>query len=150
MARPSIRTDEMIESIVNRISEGESLRSICRDDENPTIGTFLKWCSDDEKLSQQYARAMQIRAECVFEEMEEIADDAQNDYMDKINADGSVGDRVLDTEHVQRSKLRIDTRKWILSRMNPKKYGDKQEITAVGDAVVVVRDFTGRKKESEE
>lgn len=149
MARPTIKTQELTDAIIERISNGESLRAICREDDMPNIASVLRWVAADEVLSGQYARAMEMRADGMFEEMIEIADDASNDYMDRINADGSVGDRVLDTEHVQRSKLRTDTRKWILSRMNPKKYGDKQTVETVGESLVTVRDFTGRKKESE-
>jgi hypothetical protein len=133
IGRPSSKTEDRANAIIDRIAEGESLRGICRDEEMPTVGTFLKWVAEDTILMKQYARAMELRAEVVFDEMQEIADDATNDFMDKQNQDGSIGDKALNAEHIQRSKLRIDTRKWILSRMNPKKYGDNSKLLLGND-----------------
>jgi hypothetical protein len=114
------------EEVLSRIAEGESLRSICADEGTPSKSTFLKWVSEDAELSDQYARAMERRADSLFDEMFAIADDASNDWVEREGDDGE-GYR-LNGEHVQRSRLRIDTRKWALARMNPKKYGEKQEI----------------------
>ena len=70
----------------------------------------------------------------MFEEMLEIADDGSNDWMERTGKDGETGDKVVDHEHVSRSKLRVDTRKWMLARMAPKKYGDATNIKLSGDA----------------
>ena len=70
----------------------------------------------------------------MFEEMFDIADDSSNDYMAKQYGDG-VEVQVLNSENIQRSRLRIDTRKWALSKMNPKKYGDKTDITTNGKEI---------------
>lgn len=61
------------------------------------------------------------------EELMDIADDGTNDYRQKIMPDGSTAD-VFDTDHYQRSRLRVDTRKWYLSKVLTKVYGDKQVI----------------------
>ena len=71
-----------------------------------------------------------MQADHFADEIIEIADDASNDWMERERKDGST-EAVLNYEHVQRSRLRIDARKWLMARMAPKKYGDK--ITHTGD-----------------
>jgi hypothetical protein len=119
--------------IVNRICENieknkDSLRNTLLLDNMPSMSTFLKWINEDAFKQNQYAHACEVRADAIFDEMLEIADDGTNDYMEKIRRDGT-SEEVLNSEHVQRSKLRIDARKWMLSKMNPKKYGDKLDLT---------------------
>ena len=104
---------------------GESLRAICRDDDFPAIGTFLRWVSAHSHLREQYDIAMQLRAEKYVEEIIEISDDATNDYMEKHGQD-SVG-YVLNGEFVQRSRLRIDARKWVASKLLPR-YAEKVDL----------------------
>ena len=128
-----LKSIELTNDICTRIADGESLRSICREDGYPAIGSFLRWVAEDDILREQYARAMEMRADCLFEEMTDIADDATNDFMDKVGQDGSLGDKVLNAEHIQRSRLRIETRKWVTGRMNPKKYGESSKVTLSGD-----------------
>ena len=123
----ALEKEKAIEEIINRISSGESLRSILpyqnRSEHLPHIGTFLRWVSEDEKLSEHYARAMEIRADIMFEEMLEIADDGSNDFMTITKGDKEY--EVENKEWVNRSKLRVDARKWILARMTPKKYSER-------------------------
>ena len=71
---------------------------------------------------------MASRADAMFEDMIDIADDGRNDYI--VNGDG---EERFNTEHVQRSRLRLDTRKWMLSKMLPKKYGDKITDEVIGN-----------------
>lgn len=111
--------DEVFDDICARISEGESLRSVLRSDGMPNRNTVYEWLKHDESKANQYARATNDRADTIFDEMFDIADDGAND---KVIVDGV---EKLNTDHIQRSRLRIDTRKWALSKMNPKKYGDK-------------------------
>jgi hypothetical protein len=137
---PVWKTTELMDAICNRLTEGESLRSICRDDGMPSLGTFLRWVTQDVELKEQYALALKVRADYLLEEIFEIADDSTNDYVEKLNKDGSTYVAV-DSEHINRSRLRVDVRKWSMGRMNPKKYGDfsKMEVTgADGGAVEVV------------
>ncbi|TIS00776.1 MAG: terminase small subunit protein, partial [Mesorhizobium sp.] len=76
----------------------------------------------------QYTRAREMQADTHVDEMQDIADDGSNDYITKTNADGSTTEQV-NSEHIQRSRLRIDTRKWVAERMRPKKYGSKVALT---------------------
>ena len=71
------------------------------------------------------------------EEILEIADDARNDYMEKLDDSGNLLGYTLNGEHVQRSRLRIDTRKWLMSKQNPKVYGDKLDMTTNGNDIGV-------------
>ena len=109
-------------TILAEITEGKSLRTACKEIKMSTR-TFYDWIAEDEKLQQQYAHAMEQRATALVEEMIEIADDRENDTY----VDGSGVERT-DHEHIQRSKLRVDTRKWIASKLKPKKYGDSSQI----------------------
>lgn len=138
MSRPSKFTQELANKICQRIGEGESLRAICRDPEmDVSIGTVLRWVADDEKFREQYARAMEARADAVFEELLDIVDDGQNDWMEKELKDGSVIE-VPNHEHITRSRLRFDARRWMLGKMQPKKYGDfmRQELTGKDGAAL--------------
>ena len=122
MARPSLFIDELFTAILGRIMEGESLRAICRDDGMPDRSTVSRWLIEDAERQRAYALATDIRADMVFDEVLEIADDASRDWVAK---DGAF---VLDAEHVRRSALRIEARKWALARMAPKKYGEKLDL----------------------
>jgi len=115
--------ESIFKTIIQRIELGESLRAILKDNGMPSRPLFFQWLKEDEIKINQYARATEIRADLEFDYMLEIADDSTNDYMTKVIQGEKV--EVLNTENLQRSRLRIDTRKWILARMNPKKYGEK-------------------------
>jgi hypothetical protein len=96
----------------------------------PTPPTVHRWISNDPALADCYVQAVKARAELIFDEILEITDDARNDWMEKQLENGKVIE-VLNKEHVQRSKLRVDARKWVLGCMNPAQYGNftRQELT---------------------
>lgn len=123
--RPSDYTEELAEIICLRLAEGESLRSVCRDEDMPSKQAVLRWLARNEAFRAQYVRAKEEGAEAIAEELFDIADDGSNDWMEKLDKDGEAVGYQLNGEHVQRSKLRIDTRKWYLSKIMPKKYGDR-------------------------
>jgi len=123
--RPSDYTEELAEIICLRLAEGESLRSVCSDDGMPSKQAVLRWLARNEEFRAQYVRAKEEGAEAIAEELFDIADDGTNDWMEKLDKDGECIGYQLNGEHVQRSKLRIDTRKWYLSKIMPKKYGDR-------------------------
>lgn len=125
VGRPSDYTDELAEIICLRLAEGESLRSVCSDDGMPSKQAVLRWLARNEEFRAQYVRAKEEGAEAIAEELFDIADDGSNDWMEKLDKEGNAVGYQLNGEHVQRSKLRIDTRKWYLSKIMPKKYGDR-------------------------
>lgn len=125
MAYSKNQIDKLFKRIVtNIVIEKASLRSTLALKDMPSNETFYKWLQDDKNKTKQYARACTLRADAIFDEMLDIADDGTNDYMTNKH-----GEKTLNNEHIQRSKLRIDARKWSLSKMNPKKYGDKLDVT---------------------
>lgn len=105
-------------AICRRIMEGESVRKIARDEGMPCRSTVLNWLARDPAFRTAYLFAKQLQAEVLFEEAIEIADDASGDWVD--TPDG----KVFDKEHVQRAKLRVDTRKWAAGKLAPKRYGE--------------------------
>lgn len=117
---------EEIESVFNiicdRIIEGESVKTILKDKDMPSSKTFWKWLNEDEEKVNQYARAKELMAESMFEDIILIADGTDDDVL--VDEDG-----VQQTNHniIQRDRLRIDARKWNLSRMFPKKFGERMQ-----------------------
>ncbi|MDH5825758.1 hypothetical protein [Sphingobacterium faecium] len=144
------KKSEAIDQIIERICEGESLRSILQYANReilPSVAVFLKWVSEDESLEKQYARAMSVRSDVLFDEILEISDESNADL--DIGDDGKL--RTVG-EAIQRSRLRVDARKWALSKMNPKKYGDKIDVTSNNEKIVtnVISLGTGVKPEEDE
>jgi hypothetical protein len=131
--RPSIFCDELADAIADRLIEGESLRAICRDPAMPSCGTVMRWVGENEKFREHYTRAREIQADVLFDEMLEIADDSSGDWVDKVNSKGEVIGKRVDNEAVQRSKLRLDTRKWHAAKTRPKKYGEKLSLDHSGE-----------------
>lgn len=117
------------EEILKEIASGKSLRAVCRsgDDWIPPESTFREWVDADPELAAQYARARDDRADVIFEECLIIADSQEGDV---IKVDGQ---DAPNHDAIQRAKLRIDTRKWMLGKMQPKKYGDKLAIGGADD-----------------
>lgn len=144
--RPSEYTKEIADEICERIAEGESLRRICLSDHLPNRKTIFHWLLNDTHpgFCDQYRKAREMQAENFADEMNDIADDGSNDYMENVDDQGAVIGYKLNGEHIQRSRLRIDTRKWIASKLKPKKYGDKLELSGDAEAPVafVIRDMT--------
>ena len=125
--RPTTYNEDIAAKICARMSEGESLRSVCRSDGFPVLSTVFLWIGKYPEFSEQYKLAMASRADAMFEDMIEIADDGRNDFMETEQGEK------FNSEHVQRSRLRLDTRKWMLSKMLPKKYGDKITDEVIGN-----------------
>lgn len=126
LGRPSGYSKALGTIICERLSQGESLRRICSDKDMPGKSTVMRWLADKELLGfrDQYARARELQADYWAEEIIEIADDGTNDYVERENRDGSTT-QAVDLEHINRSRLRVDTRKWLMARLAPKKYGDR-------------------------
>ncbi len=123
--RPSIYTKPLAVKICRRLAEGESLRAICADKAMPGISTVMDWLFDGNhgEFSEQYARAREAQAEIRADEIVDIADDDTNDFTE--DKDGKL---VANSEHIQRSRLRVDARKWIAAKLLPKRYGDKLDL----------------------
>jgi hypothetical protein len=125
IGRPSIFSQELADRICSEIIEGYSLRTVCKPDDMPCVSSVLKWLREKPEFLLQYEKAKEEQADALAEEMLDIADDGSNDWMVKTGKDGESIGWMVNGEHVQRSRLRLDTRKWIASKLKPKKYGDK-------------------------
>lgn len=123
--RPSLYSQEMADRICSEIIQGYSLRTICKPDDMPSVVTILTWLREKPSFLTQYEKAKEEQADALAEEMLDIADDGTNDWMVKTGKGGESVGWQLNGEHVQRSRLRLDARKWIASKLKPKKYGDR-------------------------
>ena len=122
--RPSGYTAEIATTICERLAYGESLRAICADAGMPNKATVFRWIGRHREFRDQYVLAHEVQADLSFDEILKIADDASKDFVEVTTADGTVSKRV-DYDHIQRSKLRVDARKWAAARLAPKKYGER-------------------------
>lgn len=123
--RPTDYTEELAADILSRLATGESMRTICKDDDMPSRTTLFLWIARHSEFSNQYAIAKEEAAEALAEEIFDIADNANNDWMEQHSEDAGLAAFKLNGENIQRSKLRVDVRKWYLSKIKPKKYGEK-------------------------
>ena len=116
---------KILDFIFDDISKGMSLRKSCKQNGIPRI-TFFDWIDKNEKEADRYARARQQGIEARFESIEE-------DYSEEPQRDPETGK--IDSAWVQLQKLKIDSKKWELSKLAPKKYGDKIDVTSKGESV---------------
>jgi hypothetical protein len=130
MGRPSIYSQDLADEICVRLSSGESLRSICRDEHMPAQSQVYVWLNAKKDFAEQYARAREEQADTHADEIIAIADEDPelNPIRDK---DGNVIDLKIDSGYVAYQKQRIDARKWTAAKLRPKKYGDR--VTHAGD-----------------
>lgn len=126
-----------VPEILNLIASGKSLKSICEAYGFPPISTFLTWVSQDEELQTQYRAAMAIRADVQAEEIIDIASDTSRDFVEIIDDETGEYRKVMNPHAVQRAKLEIDARKWLMAKTAPAKYGEKIDLNHGGKVKVV-------------
>lgn len=124
-------TPELGDRICAEIADGKSVRSVCKMDGMPCKATLFNWLGQHADFRAKYDVAVLERAESYAEEIIDIADDGSNDWM-SVNDPDNPGYR-FNGEHAQRSKLRLEARKWICAKMKPKKYGDKLALGGADD-----------------
>jgi hypothetical protein len=125
---PTTFTQQIADLICEALAEGHSLRSICAADDMPSKSTVFKWLSEQPAFSDQYARAREAQADCLFDDILEIADDGRNDKYADDN-----GHTRTDYDVIARSKLRVDARKWMAAKLRPRVYGEKLAIGGAAD-----------------
>lgn len=106
--RPSTYTEEMGNRICDKLTEGISLRKLCASDKYPAASTVFVWLDRNPSFAERYTRAREAATEDMLEEIFEIADNPALDVQDK--------------------RVRIDTRKWAMGKLKPKRYGEKQTL----------------------
>jgi hypothetical protein len=125
--RPSVYSKKTAEEVCRQLAEGKSLREICRSEDMPHESTVRLWAVQDKNgFSTQYANARRIQALYWADELLEIVDDGSNDWMERNEKDNP--GFTVNGDAVARSRLRADTRKWLLSKVLPKVYGDKLDL----------------------
>lgn len=117
--RPTVYTPELGGKICDMIADGWTLRQICREEGMPPESTVRGWAIDpNHPFSAQYTRAREVGLWRMVDDILEIADDGTNDWVERETKDGGTA-LLVDHEHVTRSRLRVDTRKWLLSKLLP-------------------------------
>lgn len=121
VGRPTKYTQKLADEICEGVTLGKSIRTVTSPEHMPSIATFYTWLRTHDEFLKQYARACEERTEAMSEDILDIADDA---------------------EDVQKARLQVETRKWLMAKMKPKKYGDKM---AVDNTVTLVQPILGGK-----
>jgi hypothetical protein len=121
-------TDELTEFVCTMAMMGISLKRMCEVPGMPSRTQVTRWLIDNEIFEAKYARAKEVSAETMLDEVLEIADDGTNDYMEDSYMTGKTPGYQFNGEHIQRSKLRVETRLQLMGLLRPKKYGKKVEM----------------------
>lgn len=129
--RPSEYTDTIFNDICDKLADGKSLKSICKKEDMPSKATFYNWINNDKDLLDKYARAKNDGADALADDIQDIADKVLNGAYEP-NAGRVAG----------------DLKKWVASKLKPKKYGDKLDMTSNGETLVqFINDIPRPKKE---
>jgi len=125
MAYSDEQKEMIFNSICTDVIENKLSFNAAIDKAEITRTSFYNWLKDNKDFDKLYNYAREIRSDIIFEEILEISDDSKNDV--RLNEEGK---EIANNELVNRSRLRVDARKWVLAKMNPKKYGDKVDVTS--------------------
>jgi hypothetical protein len=133
--RPTTYSKDLADELCRRISHSKhGINTICKDESMPCEATIYNWLNDPTKkyFLECYMRAREAQADFLGEEILSIADETENDTLiNPVN-----GNESANTEWINRSRLRVDARKWLMSKLAPKKYGDKLDVTTGGDKLI--------------
>ncbi|AZA73559.1 terminase small subunit-like protein [Chryseobacterium indoltheticum] len=141
--------DKIIDSIVE---DGKPIRQILKEDWTPSTRIFFQWLDEDEEKVKRYARACEIRTDMLFDEMLMIASTTEEGETMKISQKGEGKKTVKEIEKTKgdmlgHRRLKVETIKWVIGKMNPKKYGAKLDITSGGEQILSAEE---RKKKIQE
>lgn len=131
MKTPVTFTQKVADRICAELSKGRSLRSTCTDEGMPAPSTVLDWCEVHPEFGEQYARARLRGYSLLADEIIDISDEAEFEPVPGQDGEDPREVRV-DATAVARNRLRVDSRKWMLSKMLPKVYGDKTQTEISG------------------
>ncbi|CAM2737054.1 Uncharacterised protein [Legionella steigerwaltii] len=120
VGRPTNYTAALAKEICDVIASNSiGIKKLCAENPHwPNKDTIFAWLKNNSEFSDQYAQAKQCQVELLVEEILEIADDSSHDEV--VNEQGNI---ICNREFIARSRLRIDTRKWLASKLVPKIYG---------------------------
>ena len=149
MARPTDYNQEIADKICEAIADGQSLRSICQTEDMPNKATVFRWLDKHKEFGDQYARAREEQAESLADEIVTIADSAGNPLMVDDIPLLKDGEPVIyaDASAVAHARLKVDARKWVASKLKPKKYGDKLQTEHSGEINVGFHEVLAKARE---
>jgi hypothetical protein len=125
LGRPTDYNQELSNNICKQLALGNSLRSVCKADGMPDVSTVFDWLHKYDDFAKQYAWAKEESADAMAEEILDLSDEGRQVI--------SSGAEKKSSAYAQIVRLQVDTRKWIMSKMKPKKYGDKMDLTTLGE-----------------
>jgi hypothetical protein len=135
---------EIAAEICDRLAQGESLRAICEDLHMPSERAVRFWVLDDlNGFASQYARARAVGYERMAEEILAISD---TPLIGTKSVSKATGLEITEGDMIEHRRLQVDTRKWMLAKMLPKVYGDKQHVELTGQVDVVSSMLQARKR----
>lgn len=124
--RPSKLTKEAKAAVCEELTLGKSLREVCLMEGFPDISNVIRCLQRDLDFRAQYIQARKLQEEIIFDQIHYIADTPQRGIKITTKPDGSV--ETTEADMIEHRRLQIESRKWLLGRMSPKKYGDKIEV----------------------
>lgn len=128
--RPTLRTQEIEDALIEWISSGQTLRDFCRQEGNPAWRTIYDWLEGDADFSARFARARELGHDAISEEALAIADTPIEGITVTTDEDGK--SKQVRGDMLGHRKLQVETRLKLLAKWNPKRYGDKTEHTMNG------------------
>lgn len=122
--RPSKFTQKIADEIIERTCAKETLTSICEDSHMPSCQTVYTWLGKNKEFLDEYAKAKSVRAHLLVDEILKISD--EDPEMTVVDEEGNTTTK-RDPAGVNRNRLRVDTRKWVASKLLPREYSEKIE-----------------------
>jgi len=133
VGRPTTYTMELALEICDLIADGTPLVKICEAVGMPDRSTVRKWRIENEQFSTMYAQAREEFADSLVDQILPLADESRLGVKTK---NGPNGIEETTGDMVERTRLQLDSRKWLASKILPKKYGEKLDIEHKGEATI--------------
>lgn len=137
VGRPSSYTDKVGKYICQEIMKGRTITSICKKEGMPCLPTVFNWLNKlnnayNEDFLKSYSQAREVQAEVMADEIKDIADNGENDTYVAVNPKTGKKELRINYDHIKRSALRVDSRKWLAAHLLPRKFSDRMELTGAG------------------
>ncbi len=138
-------TDELADAILAELATSSAgLNSICAREDFPHPATVYRWVLDRPGFCEKYTRAKEHQTTVLEEEILQIADNTQLGEVVTLKADGTEERKMADM--LEHRKLKIESRKWLMGKLRPKKYGDRQAIEVSGELALAERISKARQR----
>lgn len=138
MAYSAAEREKLFAKVIAELQNGTPLRDVLDDIEMPSRTSFYGWLDENPDFSERYARAKQVAADALYDEMLTIANTPMAGETTTLDKDGV---KIVTADMLGHRRLLIDTIKWRLAKEAPKKFGDKLDVTTAGDKVGQVTIF---------